>query len=549
MRILLRLLILAAAALVTYGLWSWPNRPFELDPLPGGKLPSVSFAPFRADQSPLTEDFATREQIEEDLRLLSTEVRGIRTYTAREGLEEVPAIARELGLKVLHSAWIDTDPEINEAEVEALIETANAYPDVIDRVIVGNEVLLRKSRTPEQLIAYIDRVKAAVSQPVGYADVWEFWLRNPQVADHVDFIVIHILPYWEDVPVSVDHARERILEAYAEIRDRFPGKPILIGEIGWPTAGRTRGPAETGLVDKARFINMVVRLADEQGFDYNLIEAFDQPWKSINEGTVGANWGLFSAERERKFLLTGPVVADPYWRLHAAWAIAIGLAASTAAFLRRRSLGLLGAAATAAAAFGLSSGFVWAVHVAATQTYYPFETLRAWVLVGLHAAAAAAMVAAVARTLSAGPDPAGAVLGRIGNWAAALMTVGALLQTLLLVVDGRYRDFLVPDYAGPVVVLLVLGLLRAVKGMRGAEAAAVLRLPEHPERPGGTDLAAGLLLAAGAVGIVAVEGPVNREAVTWGVLMLGLAIPHAASGLLRRRAALERAGGATRRPA
>lgn len=535
MRILIRLLILTIAALVTYGLWSLPNRPFELDPLPGGKLPSVSFAPFRAHQSPLTEDFASRDEIEEDLRLLSTEVMGVRTYTAREGLEVVPEIAREYGLKVLHSAWIDTDPEINEAEVEALIETANAHPDVIDRVIVGNEVLLRKSRTPGQLIGYIDRVREAVSQPVGYADVWEFWLKNPQVADHVDFIVIHILPYWEDVPVSVDDARERILQAYQEIHERFPGKPILIGEIGWPTAGRTRGPAETGLVDKARFINMVVRLAAEQGFDYNLIEAFDQPWKSINEGTVGANWGLFSAERERKFSLTGPVVADPYWRVHAAWAIGLGLAAGIAAFLRRPGLGVAGAAATAAAAFALSSGFVWAVHVAATQTYYPFETLRAWVLVGLHAVAAVALVLAFARTLSVGPDPAGPVLGRVGNAAAVLMTCAALLQTLLLVMDGRYRDFLVPDFAAPVVVLLALGLVRALKGLRGVQAFAVLHLPEHPERPGGSDLVAALLLAAGAVGIVAVEGIVNREAVTWAALVLGLAIPHAATGLLRRR--------------
>jgi hypothetical protein len=31
-----------------------------------------------------------------------------------------------------------------------------------------------------------------VTQPVTYADVWEFWLRNPQLADEVDFITVHM---------------------------------------------------------------------------------------------------------------------------------------------------------------------------------------------------------------------------------------------------------------------------------------------------------------------------------------------------------------------
>ena len=191
-------------------------------------------------------------------------------------------------------------------------------------MIVGNEVLLRGDRTVDQLIEYIRYVKAHVKQPVTYADVWEWWLKYPQVADEVDFITIHLLPYWEDVPTSVEDAEERILEAYKTIRERFPGKPILVGEVGWPTAGRTRGPAETGLVNKARFINQFVRMAEREGFQYNIVEAFDQGWKSANEGTVGANWGLFSTDRERKFSLAGPVVENPYWVRH--FALSSGLA-------------------------------------------------------------------------------------------------------------------------------------------------------------------------------------------------------------------------------
>ncbi|HEV7371207.1 hypothetical protein [Arenibaculum sp.] len=531
MRLILRSIILLLVSLAAYAAWAWPNRPVDLEPLPGGKLPSVSFAPFREGQSPLTGVFATRAEIADDLRLLSSEVRGVRTYTSREGLEAVPPIARELGIEVLQGAWIDSDPEINEAEVAALIRAAKDYPDVIRRVIVGNEVLLRGTRTPAQLIDLIGRVRAEIDQPVGYADVWEFWLRHPEVAEHVDFIVIHILPYWEDDPVAVDGAEHRILEAHAAIRERFPGKPILIGEIGWPTAGRTRGPAETGLVEKARFINLVVRLAEREGFDYNLIEAFDQPWKSLNEGTVGANWGLFSAERERKFSLSGPVVADPLWRWHAAAAIALGVAGAALA-ARRRPLGAAGFLAAAVLAQGLAGGLVWAVHVAAGETYYPFETLRAWALVVVHAIVAAAILRSFADALAGGAgqfDRFGGAgrLGRFGGAAVALLTLSALAQTGLLVADGRYRDFLVPDIAGPAIGLLLLGLARMGRGM------------PHPfavfPASSRTATAAAILLAAGAVAIVVAEGWVNREAVTWAVLLAVLAVPWAAAAPLQSR--------------
>ncbi|WP_207485800.1 glycoside hydrolase family 17 protein [Arenibaculum pallidiluteum] len=566
MRALTRLLILAAAIAATFGLWALPNRPVPLEELPGGKLPSVSFAPFRANQSPLTETFPTREQIAEDLKLLSTEVHGVRTYTAREGLEAVPPLAREFGLTVTHSAWIDTKPEINRAEVAALIQAANAYPDVIRRVIVGNEVLLRRSQTPEQLIAYIDEVRAAIAQPVGYADVWEFWLQNPQVAEHVDFIVIHILPYWEDIPVSAEQSEERILEALHVIKERFPGKPILVGEIGWPTAGRSRGPATTGLVDKARFINMVIRLAAREGFDYNLIEAFDQPWKSLNEGTVGANWGLFSAERERKFHLTGSVVANPSWRLHFGFSTAAALALLGIGAVRTRQVGTAGFAAGCVAAFVLGSGLVWAWHVGATQTYYPFETVRAWLLWALHAALAVTLVPAVLRLFSESVGPAaepgrecavfaemetpGTRLAGFGGLVLAVMAGVAVLATYLLVFNGRYRDFPIPDFAGPVLVLIGLGILRAWRRGGGFSAFAFAGLlsggtPVPAARVRSLGQAARLapfaaalaaLLPLGALGLVVSEGIQNREALAWAGLLVLLAVPFAAEVRALRKA-------------
>ena len=63
--------------------------------------------------------------------------------------------------------------------------------------------------------------------------------------------------------------------------------------------------------------------AEAYGIDYNLIEAFDQPWKT-NEGSVGAYWGVFDASRQAKFAWTGPVSDPDYWKV-AGLAVLLGL--------------------------------------------------------------------------------------------------------------------------------------------------------------------------------------------------------------------------------
>lgn len=140
-------------------------------------LKSASFAPFYDGQSPLKKVFPTREQIEADLIRLKGTFSGIRTYTSRDGMEAVPELAAQYGFTLTHSAWLGRDKEANNEEIAALIETANRYPQAVKRVIVGNEVLLRRDLKPDELIAYIDTVRAAIKQPVSYADVWAFWLK------------------------------------------------------------------------------------------------------------------------------------------------------------------------------------------------------------------------------------------------------------------------------------------------------------------------------------------------------------------------------------
>jgi exo-beta-1,3-glucanase (GH17 family) len=75
-------------------------------------------------------------------------------------------------------------------------------------------------------------VKSRVKQPVTYADVWEFWLRNPQLADEVDFITVHLLPYWEDEPIGLDRRESdgalrienHLRDIFKRVQERFPAR-------------------------------------------------------------------------------------------------------------------------------------------------------------------------------------------------------------------------------------------------------------------------------------------------------------------------------------
>jgi exo-beta-1,3-glucanase (GH17 family) len=281
------------------------------------KLQSVSYAPFEKNQSPL--DLGLKgltisdQRIDTDLAILSRRFECIRTYSVA-GLEAVPAFAEKYGLKVLLGAWISGDPVLSQKEVTKVIELARRHPACVRAIVVGNEALLRREVTGPQLVEYIRQVKSALPGiPVTYADVWEFWLKHPDVAPATDFVMIHILPYWEDDPVSIDQSMAHVRKIRKELARKIPDKEIVIGETGWPSEGRMREGALPSPVNQARFMRGFVALAEKEHWQYNLIEAFDQPWKRAKEGAVGGYWGLYTTDRIDKNVFSGPVSNYPHW--------------------------------------------------------------------------------------------------------------------------------------------------------------------------------------------------------------------------------------------
>src|SRR5438552_12087625 len=337
-------LLLSSLAMIA-ALWWWLATPITLvrAPIdPTAKLQCVSYAPFRGAQTPLIPTTQIPpEQIAQDLAQLAKITDCVRTYSIENGLDQVPALAAKVGLKVIQGIWLSSNRIKNIAQISVAIELTKEHPDVITALVVGNEVLLRGEMTTSDLAAHIRSVKSRVTVPVTYADVWEFWLRNREVYDAVDFVTIHILPYWEDMPVRAKHAASHVDDIRKRMAVAFPGKEILIGETGWPSEGRMREGALPSRTNQARVVSEILDLAKREKFRANLIEAYDQPWKRQLEGTVGGHWGLFDAyTRQPKFAWGGLVSNHPNWRWQALGGIVFAaavFAAALAAAWRRGS--------------------------------------------------------------------------------------------------------------------------------------------------------------------------------------------------------------------
>ena len=268
----------------------------------------------------------TAEQIDRDMAQLSLLTGRIRTYTVAGGMDKVPEIARRYGLTVSLGCWISADLDQNETELTLCIKTALANRRVIDRVFVGNEAILFSFVTPDQLNGYIKRVRDALPSriKVTTAEPWSTWLLTPEIGQNVDVVSIHLLPYWEGM--SARDSLRFLERAYSDVQQEFPDKPIIIGEAGWPSEGRSKRFAEPSVANEAYFMRAFVQLAMEKGYDYYLLEAYDQPWKGGNEGSVGASWGLYDALGNPKFGFTGLLRTFPQWRTYALFAAFLTLA-------------------------------------------------------------------------------------------------------------------------------------------------------------------------------------------------------------------------------
>ena len=355
---------------VNLGIWSYVNNPLKL-PSWSKTMMGLTYNSQRRDTNPRKGVYPTKQQIEEDLALLADKAHSIRTYTSLEGMEVVPELAAKYGEHLAMGAWIDNDLEKNRREIESLVLLSNQYPKAIVRVLVGNETLLRQNVEVEQLIEYIREVKKRTWKPVSTAENWDIWLAHPELVPEVDYIAVHILPYWGGI--ALEEAVDFVFDRYHALQAAYPGKPIVITEVGWPSDGQPYGKSTASLVNQAKFLREFLNRATEENLIYYVVEAFDQPWKIEIEGTAGAYWGLFNIDRQPKFPMEGDVLANPTWRNWATGAAILSIILMAAFLFTRQSLKLTGKFFFGIIANLAASVLFWSASIAAAQYQTSFS--------------------------------------------------------------------------------------------------------------------------------------------------------------------------------
>jgi exo-beta-1,3-glucanase (GH17 family) len=87
--------------------------------------------------------------------------------------------------------------------------------------------------------------------------------------------------------------------AYRKVKAKAGSKEVIV-ETGWPSAGESRWNAVPGSKNATRYLSEFTSWARSNGVRYFYFEAFDEPWKSRTEGSVGGHWGLWDKDGQMK---------------------------------------------------------------------------------------------------------------------------------------------------------------------------------------------------------------------------------------------------------
>jgi glucan 1,3-beta-glucosidase len=256
----------------------------------------ISFSAYLEKQKPGSQINAA--QISARMEIIKPYVKWVRSFSCTDGNEHIPRIAHEHGLKTLVGAWLGTDVEKNEREIEGAIHVAKAgHADI---VAVGNEVLLRGDLTEAQIIELIQRVKRELPDiPVGYVDAYYEFTVHPVITDLCDVILANCYPFWEGYPI--EHSLLYLKEMYRRAAKAGKGKKVIVTETGWPNRGSAVRGAQPSHKNALRYFINTFNWAAEEQIEIFYFASFDESWKIAVEGDVGAYWGLWDKDGVFKY--------------------------------------------------------------------------------------------------------------------------------------------------------------------------------------------------------------------------------------------------------
>ncbi len=256
----------------------------------------LCFSSYLEGQAPGS--LVSEEQIRNRIGIIKPFTSWIRTFSCTDGIELVPGIAKENGLKVMAGAWLGDDKEKNEVEIENLVKLVREGN--ADLVAVGNEVLYREELTEQELLEYIQRVKSLLpGVSVGYVDAYYEFVRRPAIAEACDVLFINCYPFWEGC--HIDYSLVYMKNMYFSVLNAARGKRVVISETGWPDKGIAFEASEPSTDNALRYFINTQKWSLEENIEIMYFSSFDETWKIEKEGDVGAFWGLWNKDGILKF--------------------------------------------------------------------------------------------------------------------------------------------------------------------------------------------------------------------------------------------------------
>lgn len=331
---------------------------------------AISYGGYRAksrDSQP------TIPQLKEDMKLLSAMgIKLIRTYNvqlphATNVLKAITELKKEdpdFEMYVMLGAWIDclnawTDQAPNHDiespnnadEIQRAVVLANAYPDIVKILAVGNEAMVKWATSyyvqPKVILKWVNQLQNLKKLNQLPKDLWitssddfSSWGGGDasyhtddlvQLINAVDYISMHTYPYhnthynpefWltpenenslTDIQ-KIDKAMNRALKfaqsQYDSVKNYMNSigvkKPIHIGETGWASiSDGYYGPNGSKATDEYKqgvYYKLIREWTAKNNIACFYFEAFNEPWKDPGNDNGSENhFGLFTVEGKAKY--------------------------------------------------------------------------------------------------------------------------------------------------------------------------------------------------------------------------------------------------------
>ena len=258
-------------------------------------LTVVNGAPSRADAA----------SIRADLAVLRARFDSLVTYDAIHGAEQIPGIAAALHYRALIiGVWNPFDA----AELDAALEAAAQFPQLVVGVSLGNEMLFAGRTDAGALTALAAQLHArAPALPLSVSEPFHVYEKPAagELLAQLDFLLPNVHPAFQPWfhGASVQTSAQFVVNVVGELADRFCG-PILVKETGVPSAPQAAGFSDAGQADFYRELRLRFAPRPERAFAY--FAAFEAPWRAQDVTPVGpahpeeAHWGLYDTVRRPK---------------------------------------------------------------------------------------------------------------------------------------------------------------------------------------------------------------------------------------------------------